>query len=447
MQQGSAQDVTSNEPVVPNKSAKELNRANSLTFMNLRQDFRNDFASRVLQPVDVAPRIEAMVTAATNAIFEEGRNINWILYELVRAVKSKPLSTAEALTFIWIYVGTAETVAKRNGPFDLPRVLDSQLGCLFTRAVSHDKEKNMPHVAHLWRTARHFHRPMAEFPLHERILKKAYGRGVDLDNVPTPEAGVVQLFEEMSLYGDNVEEDCVGTFPGKKIQVAKSVKPEANDNSTQEIGTSSLKKWKPRYRNRQKVSQQLDQDITPIAIMEPWTFCCCVDSPENVVPGKESSQETEDKSIKPGNVEMPSTSKSRLLDFFQQQTSNSPAANAPKNKSDYYFRLFLTNPGEYIRLNPTLFPPSDAAWSAKKLLPDQETKSNPVDDDPISEVAQTPADCTETLLSVDFTPDEYIAQLKASNYYAHGVRIVDGERRLVVYHKIINPSGIKKEPI
>ncbi|XP_035712299.1 uncharacterized protein LOC118437419 [Folsomia candida] len=272
-------------------------------------------------------------------------------------------------------------------------------------------------VAHLWRKVRQCHLPSAEFHLHQRILRRAYSP-VDLDKVPALEAGMGQLFEEMSLYDDNVEEDT--SFLRKKLR-------------------------------HQKISQQLDKELTPKAIMQPSSssnLCCCVDSQENVAPGKESTPKSDaDKSIQPGNIETASTSKSPPSDGVQQP-SNNLAANAPKNKSDYYFRLFLTNPGEYIRQNPTLFPPSDAAWSARKLLPDQATKSNPVDDDdPISEVAQTPADCTETLLSVDFTPDEYIAQLKASNYYAHGVRIVDGERRLVVYHKMVNPSGIKKEPI
>lgn len=136
-------DPSLNAPVAPKKSSRVANRANFLTFMNLRQDFRNAFASRVLRPVDLAPRIEAMVTAATRAIFEDKkkRYIYSIMGELFMEGRIKPFSTAEALAFIWVYVGTAEAVARRSGLIDPHYLLDSQLGYLFKRAVSHDKEK------------------------------------------------------------------------------------------------------------------------------------------------------------------------------------------------------------------------------------------------------------------------------------------------------------------
>ncbi|OXA47251.1 uncharacterized protein LOC118437356 [Folsomia candida] len=408
-------DPSLNAPVAPKKSSRVANRANFLTFMNLRQDFRNAFASRVLRPVDLAPRIEAMVTAATRAIFEDKkkRYIYSIMGELFMEGRIKPFSTAEALAFIWVYVGTAEAVARRSGLIDPHYLLDSQLGYLFKRAVSHDKEKNMPHVAHLWRKLRRCHLPSAEFCCHERILRGIYG-GVDLDKLPAPEAGMDQLFQEMSsLYGDNVEEN-----------------------------TAFLKK-KLRHKLRQKVSQQLDKDLTPGEIMKPSSSTFgSVNSPEIV--GELNSKTIGN--MKPENVEMTSPD-------FVHEPSNNNDSDLPLKTTDNESLLFLTNPGKYIEMNPSLFPSSkdNVNWSARKLLPDPPTKrkkANQVDDPvPEQEVAQTPADCTETLLRVDFTPEEYIDHTTASNYYAQGVKIVDGVRRVVFYHKIINLSGIKEEPI
>lgn len=124
-------------------------KSNFQTFIFLRRDFRDAFATRVLQPVHVAPRIDVMVTAATNAVLEDTkkRNITSILGPLCNDGSGQPqlLDAAEALAFLWVYVGTAEAVTRRSGPIWVTQSLDGHLGFLFKQAVSLDKEK-----VHVW---------------------------------------------------------------------------------------------------------------------------------------------------------------------------------------------------------------------------------------------------------------------------------------------------------
>lgn len=124
-------------------SKQKPKRNNFQSFIDLRKNFRNAFASGVLKPGHFAPRIHAMVTAATNAILEDAkkRNINAILSELCKDGRLKPFSTAEALAFIWVYVGMMEAVTARNGPTPCTGGLNGQLVFLFKQAVSLDKKK------------------------------------------------------------------------------------------------------------------------------------------------------------------------------------------------------------------------------------------------------------------------------------------------------------------
>lgn len=142
-----------NKPVAPkqsstsgqqNQSSKGQPKQNNFqTFILVRQNFRNAFASGVLRPDDFAHRIQAMVTAATIAILEDAkkRNINAILGELCKDGKLKPFSVAEALAFLWVYVGTVEEVTRRSGPIFCRGVLSYQLEYLFRQAVAVDKGK------------------------------------------------------------------------------------------------------------------------------------------------------------------------------------------------------------------------------------------------------------------------------------------------------------------
>ncbi|OXA47390.1 uncharacterized protein LOC118437523 [Folsomia candida] len=401
-------------------------KSNFQTFIFLRRDFRDAFATRVLQPVHVAPRIDVMVTAATNAVLEDTkkRNITSILGPLCNDGSGQPqlLDAAEALAFLWVYVGTAEAVTRRSGPIWVTQSLDGHLGFLFKQAVSLDKEKNLPHVAHLWRKVRQCHPPKGKFPSVTNIFKVAYG-DLDLDMVPTLEAGMELLFEEMSSFYGNLKNP--------------SMNAEMNDKSIQqEIDNCFLKI--PQYRG-----QQSDKDLPPKAIMTPSSSTFgSAHSPQKAVPvGK-----AEEKSIVVPAFKLETSSSSeqthrpRSGSYFVQQIRQLLNNNDAPVPLDNQFLRFLTNPGEYVRLNPSVFPEDNVNWSARKLLSDQPNEIPEV-------VPQTPVDCTETLLRVDFTAEEYIDQTTASNYYAQGVKIVDGVRRVVLFHEKINFFGINKDQV
>ncbi|XP_035712140.1 muscle M-line assembly protein unc-89-like [Folsomia candida] len=346
----------------------------------------------------------------------------------------------------------------------------------------------MQHVAYLWKKVRECKPPPKKFRSHGKTFKKAYD-GLNLDMVPTPETRMEQLFGNMSsFYGDapfvdEVEEDWeVDTAPPAK-------KIEMNDGDPHKISEKSGRYVIPKVIMKPSSSTfgsaHAQQKVTVVPVKAPYRER---DDDQSIKPRSKVTvapvnapyrDGTKDKSNKPRNYEAASTSKPRPRSDFVHKPLKNPVAKPPlktrdedmsksrpsiqeirqpskkkKNPPETMgtdFLLFLTNPSEYIRLNPSLFPSSDATWSAKKLLPDQPTKRkkpNPVNDPvPEPEVTQTLADCTETLLRVDFTPEEYVDLTTAPNYYAQGVKIVDGVRRVVFYHKMIDLSAIKKEPV
>lgn len=150
------------KPVVPNQPSKRKRNPlskrqanpsskvppnptmNFQIFSNLREDFRTAFASRVLRPAYIAPRIDSMITAAADAILEDAhkQNLNSILTDLCKGGgKSTPFSPAEALVWLWVYVGTVEEVTRRSGPITCHGEVHGQLVYLFKQAVAVDKEK------------------------------------------------------------------------------------------------------------------------------------------------------------------------------------------------------------------------------------------------------------------------------------------------------------------
>lgn len=130
-----------------------------------------------------------------------------------------------------------------------------------------------------------------------------------------------------------------------------------------------------------------------------------------------------------------------LIQFEDLDPSLVPNAGSV-SASDRDVLLFVTNPEIIVRLNPSLFP-SGVGWSAKSLLPsDGQCKSKKSDaiseqppplPDPLPKI---PADCRETLLEVNFTPEEYLEQTVTEDYYAQGIKLVDGVRRVVFYHRL-----------
>lgn len=103
--------------------------------------------------------------------------------------------------------------------------------------------------------------------------------------------------------------------------------------------------------------------------------------------------------------------------------------------------LFVTNPHSVIRLNPSLFPSEGGAWSTTSLMPPdgrnrlEKKDIDLLDRPPLPVLPTVPAGCTETLLGIDFTPEEYLEQTIADHYYAQGIKLVDGVRRVVFYHR------------
>lgn len=136
---------------------------------------------------------------------------------------------------------------------------------------------------------------------------------------------------------------------------------------------------------------------------------------------------------------------------FHFTNNNLATARVPEDEKNYLL-LFVTDPSNPIRMNPALFPSEDNIdRSAFSIVPPPFTKKKKKEDltegeeEPVREVPKIPDGCTETMLRVDYTPEEYVDQTMGFNYYAQGIRLVDGVRRVVFYHKIINPTEIKPE--
>ncbi|XP_035716210.1 uncharacterized protein LOC118439206 [Folsomia candida] len=127
-------------------------------------------------------------------------------------------------------------------------------------------------------------------------------------------------------------------------------------------------------------------------------------------------------------------------------SGSDPSVEPDISESDRIFDpevlLFVTDPNTLIRLNPSLFPSKGGGWTASCLPNWGERNSDKKDDtpDPRPGLPTVPAGCTETLLGIDFTPEEYLEQTIADNYYAQGLKLVDGARRVVFYHRD-NQSG------
>ncbi|OXA42030.1 uncharacterized protein LOC118438831 [Folsomia candida] len=106
--------------------------------------------------------------------------------------------------------------------------------------------------------------------------------------------------------------------------------------------------------------------------------------------------------------------------------------------------LYVTDPRTTIRLNPSLFPSEGGGWLASSLLPSEVRKRPEKRDDnldqrqspPLPVLPMVPAGCKETLLGIDFTPEEYLEHTIADNYYAQGIKLVEGVRRVVFYHRV-----------
>ncbi|XP_035708257.1 uncharacterized protein LOC118435872 isoform X2 [Folsomia candida] len=286
-----------------------------------------------------------------------------------------------ALALLWIYVGVLQR-DRKLAPETAFTPVDARLGGLFKTAASQDKYENSEHIINLWNAVKGLSH-MGVYPVTSAILRQTYPK-LDL-----------HLPEDLVSYKPDTFFNPIASrmlpTPAKQGKVDADL-PEGV------VGTPSL---------------DLEADVIQIV-------------------GEESgNQIAEVEQI--GAREDPYTPGSG--------PDEQPDAGSVPSPSDPDVLLFVTDPYAIIKLNPSLFP-SDSGWSATSLLPPEgRRRMEKKDDDPppsppLPVLPTAPAGCSETLLGIDFTPEEYLEQTIADNYYAQGLKLVGGIRRVVFYHRL-----------
>lgn len=205
--------------------------------------------------------------------------------------------------------------------------------------------------------------------------------------------------------------------------------PMITDSVTDPYGKTKLKIQKKRKRD-----QESDKSCQLV------TNCTAIQTPTSSSISKKKKIKTEKQSQHDDAATNPPIKEERQEKYFTPPANEENDATMP-NIPTSDDPLFITDPNVVIRMNPTLFPSYDTlGWSARMLLPSKRTKKPRTSEDvplPVNSHAPIiPPNCYETILPIDFTPDEYTEQMLADNYYAQGVKLVDGSHRVVFYHKL-----------
>ncbi|OXA39883.1 uncharacterized protein LOC118439472 [Folsomia candida] len=382
-----------------------------------------------------------------------------------------------ALVLLWVYVGALER-RRMFDPVKSVNLVDTRLEGVFKITVGQDKHENREHIINLWNAILYLSPRMSEFPITSAFLRQTYP---DLDlhlGQDRVSYKPHKFFGTMVRRNDRGQEK-VATFPEVVTSsLAQGFHQSTRNNSPPPVPnvTPVLELGEESGHETDKKSKELI-DLTNSSVkndpnmdvdfgsQNPTVRSAQNSSPSeqinvNLGPGLQADVKGSGPRDEPdlrglgshGEFDLNGSGPRDELDLSGSSPRNDQCvtgSDQPDVKgslpspSDSDVLLFVTDPYAKIRLNPSLFPSEGGGWSASTLLPVEKRKMSEKKGDDLPDPQQplpvlpptAPEGCTETLLGIDFTPDEYLEQTIAYNYYAQGIKLVDGVRRVVFYHK------------
>ncbi|XP_035713915.1 uncharacterized protein LOC118438177 [Folsomia candida] len=332
--------------------------------------------------MEVPRLIQEMVDTIPVDVLTDEETMPLLLRVLNKTPRSSPLGVVDALAFLWVYVGLLVKKGNAIGEKEtVTRYVINVINNFFRIVVRSDKhKKNMEHILNLYNAVKTLHKPPTAgeelyFELPEFILTGPYlNENLELEDISYVPE---EFFKNMCINSNvNVVSDAIDTLTSSTSE--KKKKRKAIEQSQPDDATTSS-----------QIKEESDDEI-------------CLIPP--------------------------------TIEEDDANTSNIPASDGPS---------FITDPNIVVNMNPTLFPSDNTlGWSARSLLPSKRTKKStsredflPHDNSPPPII---PPNCAETILPIDFTQDDYAQQMFAHNYYAQGIKMIDGLRRVVFYHNVNN---------
>ncbi|XP_035716165.1 uncharacterized protein LOC118439182 [Folsomia candida] len=351
-----------------------------------------------------------------------------------------PHEPVVAITLLWMYVG----ILKRRKKFaDRVRAVtgvDARLSGLFKTAVAQDKYENSEHIINVWNAILEVSPHMRGLlPISSDILARAYPN-LNLNLPPD------QISYKPDKFFAAVASRMPPPPPNHTKDGQNKEKGETDTKSQPEVGTSSVQTvFKPATRNHSPPAKKYkEEDMVNLEPVGDHVVKLEQTSAPNIAKMAEEKGEFPQNATRSRQPKVEEAGKCEKTDEAGSGPRDEPdVAKSDLSPPDPDVLLFVTDPYAMIRLNPSLFPSEGVGWSASSLLPSDgrkrpEKKGEDVPDPPelppLPVLPTVPAGCTETLLGIDFTPEEYLEQTIADNYYAQGIKLVDGVRRVVFYH-------------